>query len=65
MDATETFTLHLDDQVLSSGSEVHHATLNGTGTSDSGATFRIHEVVQIVLDDTGNPKLVFQKLTCS
>jgi hypothetical protein len=65
VDASETFTLHLDDQVISSGSEVDHASLSGTGTTATGATFRIHEVVQIVLDDSGNPKLVFQKLTCS
>jgi hypothetical protein len=64
VDATETFTLHLDDQVLSSGTEVDHASLNGTGTTDAGATVRIREVAQIVLDDAGNPKLAFQKLTC-
>jgi hypothetical protein len=64
-DATATFVLNLADLVFSSGREVHHVTLDGSGTAAAtGATFRIHELVQIVLDQNGNPKIAFLRLTC-
>jgi len=64
-DSTLTFGLILHDVVFSSGSEVHHATLNGAGTAaETGAEFRLHEVAQIVLDQDGNPKIDFIRLTC-
>jgi len=51
--------------VISSGSEVHHVTLNGAGTAAAtGAEFRIHEVAQIVLDQNGDPRIAFLRLTC-
>ena len=65
-DATLTFGLMLHDVVFSSGSEVHHATLSGAGTgAATGAEFRIHEVAQIVLDQNGDPRIEFLRLTCS
>ena len=63
-DATLTFLLILNDLVFSTGMEVHHVTLNGAGTAADGAKFRIHEVVQIVFDENGDPKVEFIKLTC-
>jgi hypothetical protein len=44
--------------------EVHHVTLNGAGTATTGETFRIHELAQIVLDQNGDPKIDFIRLTC-
>ena len=63
-DATETFVLILNDLVFPSGSEVHHASLNGAGVTTGGVPFRIHEVVQIVLDPNGDPKLTLSRLSC-
>lgn len=40
-------------------------TLNGAGTAAAtGAGFRIHEVVQIVLDQNCDPRIDFLRLTC-
>ncbi len=63
-DATLTFVLILGDVVFSSGMEVHHVTLNGAGTAATGETFRLHELAQIVLDQNGDPKIDFIRLTC-
>lgn len=63
-DATLTFGLILHDLVFSSGMEVHHVTLNGAGTATDGTKVRIHEVVQVVLDQNGDPKVDFVRLTC-
>jgi hypothetical protein len=64
-DATLTFVLVLHDLVFSSGSEVHHATLSGAGiAAATGAAVRIHEVVQIVLDEHGDPRIEFVRLRC-
>ena len=63
-DAALTFGLILGDLVFSTGMEVHHVTLNGAGTATDGTQVRIHEVVQVVLDQNGDPKVDFVKLTC-
>jgi hypothetical protein len=63
-DATETFVLILNDLVLPSGGAVDHSSLNGAGVTTSGVPFRIHEVVQIVLDENGDPKLALSRLSC-
>ena len=63
-DAALTFRLILGDLVFSTGMEVHHVTLNGAGTATDGTNVRIHEVVQVVLDQNGDPKVDFVKLTC-
>jgi hypothetical protein len=63
-DATETFVLILNDLVLPPGSEVDHASLNGDGVTTGGVPFRIHEVVQVVLDQNGDPKLTLSRLSC-
>jgi hypothetical protein len=45
--------------------EVHHLTLNGTGTAAAtGAQFRFHVLAQMVLDQNGDPKIDFLRLTC-
>jgi hypothetical protein len=63
-DATETFVLILDNLVLPSGSEVDHVSLNGAGVTTGGVPFRIHEVVQLVLDPNGDPRLTLSRLSC-
>jgi hypothetical protein len=63
-DATETFVLILNDLVLPPGSEIDHASLNGAGVTTGGVPFRIHEVVQVVLDQNGDPKLTLSRLSC-
>jgi hypothetical protein len=63
-DATERFVLILNDLTLPSGSEVHHESLNGAGVTSGGVRFPIHEVVQIVLDQNGDPKLTLSRLSC-
>jgi hypothetical protein len=63
-DATETFVLILNDLVLPPGSQVDHASLNGDGVTTGGVPFRIHEVVQVVLDQNGDPKLILTRLSC-
>lgn len=63
-DATLSFELVIKDTVFSSGMEVSHATLSGSGTTSSAATVRIHEVLQTVLDQNGNPKVDFGRLHC-
>jgi hypothetical protein len=63
-EATTTFVFTFGDLVFSSGSEVHHLTLDGSGTAATGAHFRFHVLAQMVLDQNGDPKIDFLRLTC-
>ena len=64
-DATSTFASSFHDIVFSSGKEVHGFTLNGSGTTvATGALVRFHVLVELVLDENGNPKIDFLRLTC-
>ena len=64
-DATTTFRFNSVDSVLSSGKEVHHFTGNGTLTlTATGARVRFHVVTQLVIDENGDAKVDFVRITC-
>ncbi|HSC30063.1 MAG TPA: hypothetical protein VLD67_22475 [Vicinamibacterales bacterium] len=63
-DASTTFTSSFNDIFRASGGEVHHFTLNGVGTTATGAGFRFHVVIKLLLDQNADPKVDFVRLTC-
>src|SRR5262245_53191976 len=65
VDATTTFVFNSTDIVFATGKEVHHFTGTGTLTvTATGAEIRFQLVIQVVLDEEGNPKVDFLRLDC-
>lgn len=65
VDATTTFVFNANDIVFATGNEVHHFTGTGTLTvTATGAEFRFQVVVQVVLDQDGNPKVDLLRFVC-
>jgi hypothetical protein len=65
VDATTTFVFNANDIVFATGNEVHHFTGTGTLTvTATGAELRFKVVVQVVLDQDGNPKVDQLRFVC-
>ena len=64
-DATTTFQSTFGDTFRSTGSENHRFILNGSGTTTAtGATFRFHVLIQLLLDQNGNPNVDIVRIAC-
>jgi hypothetical protein len=64
-DATTTFVFNTVDTELSSGREIH--TFTGVGTLTlvaTGEELRFHAVAQLLVDENGDTKVEFFRITC-
>jgi hypothetical protein len=65
VDATTTFVFNSNDIVFATGKEVHHFTGTGTLTvTATGAELRFQVVIQVVLDQAGNPRVNLLRFVC-
>jgi hypothetical protein len=65
IDATTTFVFNSNDIVFATGKEVPHFTGTGTLTvTATGAELRFQVVIQVVLDEDGNPKVDLLRFVC-
>jgi hypothetical protein len=66
VDATTTFVFNSNDIVFATGKEVHHFTGTGTLTvTATGAELRFQVVIQVVLDEEGNPRVDLLRFVCA